>query len=99
MTIEFSDGAVAQLAEMPAPLQSALEVELRRLDENPVELSRRAPPAYPTGSMRFRCFADIGDAQWYVEVLWIWKDSQDEETIIIIAFGPNELFEDLHDEF
>ena len=102
MNIEFTETALARLAELPAPLQNALETELRRLAEDPVKLSRKVQPdspAYPTGSMLFRCFADIGNEQWFFHVLWVWKDSIDEATIVIIAIGPDATFEELKNEF
>jgi len=54
MNIEFTESAIARMTELPEPHQNALEAELKRLAENPVKESRKAPAAYPTGSMRFR---------------------------------------------
>lgn len=99
MNVEIAESAVKKLLQVREPLREHLHTELLRLAENPVALSRPAPPPYPVGSMRFRCFIGVDSSrQWYVEVLWVWKDSPDENTIVVIGLGPDGSIEDMQDQ-
>lgn len=99
MNVEFAASAVEKLVQIPEQLREQLHKEILRLAENPVALSSPAPPAYPGGGMRFRAFIGVDSSrQWYVEVLWVWKASVDENTIVIIGLGPDASIEDMQDQ-
>jgi mRNA-degrading endonuclease RelE of RelBE toxin-antitoxin system len=82
--VVLAPDALEDLAHLPPPIQNLVEVELRRLAENPTGLSRPSHFPYLPGQI-YRIELRIDQLHYYIRILF--RYSQDETALEIFGIA------------